>query len=312
MAAIDELLASLDAEVRTFSVCKVENGWALSLDADDAPVIHYGLKGSGKACFDNGSMLVIEPHDFLLVPPRQPHRIETEGQDLKVVPAAENCVLLADALLEFRAGSEPDFVMICGKIEAKYAGTIGLFDRLDQPVAVRLKRTDPLRQAFEAMLAELACPTVGTRALADALLKQCLVLLVRRMAAGRGTPAWLLSIVDSRLAAVVTAIMENPGANHTLKSLAERAGMSRSDFALQFTLAFGISPMAFVKDVRLRYAAKLLCRTNLPVSVIASKIGYARRTHFSRTFRASYGLDPQSFRARDDILKSERKQERNP
>src|SRR5215213_10543308 len=297
MAVIDELLASLDAEVRTFSVCKVENGWALALDADDVPVIHYGLKGSGKACFDNGSMLVIEPHAFLLVPPRQPHQIETEGQDLRVVPAAENCVLLADALLEFRAGSEPDLVMICGKIDAKYAGTVGLFDRLDQPVVVRLKRTDPLRQAFEAMLAELACPMVGTRALADALLKQCLVLLVRRAAAGHGAPAWLLGIVDSRLAAVVTAIMENPGADHTLKSLTEQAGMSRSGFALRFALAFGTTPMEFVKGVRLRYAAKLLRSTDFPVSVIATKIGYASRTHFSRTFRASYGQDPQSFRA---------------
>jgi AraC family transcriptional activator of mtrCDE len=64
--------------------------------------------------------------------------------------------------------------------------------------------------------------------------------------------------------------------------------------------------MAFVKDVRLRYAAKLLCRTNLPVSVIASKSGYASRTHFSRTFRASYGLDLQSFRA-GDVVTSERK-----
>src|SRR5215217_4415380 len=311
MAVIDELLASLDAEVRTFSVCKVENGWALALDADEVPVIHYGLKGSGKACFETGSMLDIKPHNFLLVPPRQPHPIATEGQDFKLVPAAENCVLLADALLEFRAGSEPDLVMICGKIEAKYADTVGLFDRLDQPVAVRLKRTDLLRQAFEAMLAELASPTVGTRALADALLKQCLVLLVRRIAAGHGAPAWLLGIVDSRLAAVVTAVMENPGTNHTLKSLAEQAGMSRSGFALRFALAFGTSPMEFVKGVRLRYAAKLLRSTNLPISVIASKIGYASRTHFSRTFRAAFGQDPQSFRA-GDIVTSERKQERNP
>src|SRR5215212_6599089 len=311
MAVIDELLASLDVEVRTFSVCKVENGWGLSLEADEVPVIHYGLKGSGKVRFGDGSILSVEPHDFLLVPPRQPHLVDTEGQDLKIVPAADNCVLLADALLEFRAGSEPDFVMICGKIEAKYAGTIGLFDRLGQPVAVRLKRTDPLRQAFEAMLAELASPTVGTRALVDALLKQCLVLLVRGIAAGPGAPAWLLGVVDSRLAAVVTAVMENPGANHTLKSLAEQAGMSRSGFALRFALAFGTTPMEFVKGVRLRYAAKLLRSTDLPVSVIATKIGYSSRTHFSRTFRASYGQDPQSFRA-GNIVTPERKQERIP
>jgi AraC family transcriptional regulator, activator of mtrCDE len=146
------------------------------------------------------------------------------------------------------------------------------------------------------MLAELAAPTVGTRALADALLKQCLVLLVRRIVAGHGTPAWLLGVVDSRLAGVVTAVMENPAGNHTLRSLAQQAGMSRSGFAVRFALAFGTTPMEFVKRVRLRYAARLLRGTRLPVSVIATTVGYASRTHFSRTFRATYGRDPQSFR----------------
>src|SRR5437660_1799644 len=117
MSFIDDLLVSLDVEVRTFSVCKVQNGWALGLDADRVPVIHYGLEGSGVARFQDGSTITVEPHDFLLVPSQQPHRIETEGDDLKVVPATENCAVLADALLEIRAGSEPDLVMVCGKIE---------------------------------------------------------------------------------------------------------------------------------------------------------------------------------------------------
>src|SRR5438034_823210 len=107
MSLIDDLLASLDVEVHTFSVCKVENGWALGVDADPVPVIHYGLKGTGTARFQGGSAITIEPHDFILVPSQQAHRIDTEGQDLRVVPATENCIVLADALLELRAGSEP-------------------------------------------------------------------------------------------------------------------------------------------------------------------------------------------------------------
>src|SRR5215204_6091709 len=107
MSLIDELLASLDVEVRTFSICKVQNGWALGVDADDMPVIHYGLKGSGIARFQDGVAMRVEPHDFVLVPRQQAHRIDTEGDNLKIVAATDNCVVLADALLEFRAGSEP-------------------------------------------------------------------------------------------------------------------------------------------------------------------------------------------------------------
>lgn len=297
MSLLDDLLASLDVEVHTFSVCKVESGRALGVDADPVPVIHYGLKGSGIARFPDGVRITIEPHDFALVPPNQRHQIDMGGEDLGVVPATENCLVLADGLLELRAGTEPDLIMVCGKIEATYAGTLGLFDRLDHPISVRLRRSDPLREAFEAMLDELASPTLGTRALADALLKQCLILLVRRLARGEHEPAWLAGLVDSRLAGVVAAILENPAGDHTLRSLAERAGMSRSGFALRFGVAFGTTPMEFVKRIRLRYAARLLRTSDLPVATIANRVGYASRTHFSRAFRAAYGSDPQSFRA---------------
>jgi transcriptional regulator GlxA family with amidase domain len=62
-------------------------------------------------------------------------------------------------------------------------------------------------------------------------------------------------------------------------------------------LSCGTTPLEFVKRVRLRYAAQLLCTTDLPVAAVARKAGYASRTYLSRTFRTAYGKDPQSFRA---------------
>ena len=73
--------------------------------------------------------------------------------------------------------------------------------------------------------------------------------------------------------------------------------MSRSGFALRFAVALGTTPMEFVKRVRLRYAARLLRTTDLPVATVASMVGYSSRTHFSRAFRTAYGRDPQSFRS---------------
>lgn len=299
MQLIDKLLDSLDAEVRSFAVCEIENGWALALDAATVPIIHYVLQGSGSLRLQDGQVIDFGTHEFILIPRGTPHRIETEGENLNVVLASENCVVLAEALLNARAGRETDVLVVCGMIEASYAGSLGLFDRLDRLIAVHLRRTDPLRHAFEAMLAELAAPTIGTRALADALLKQCLVLLLRRILRGESEPAWLIGLVDSRLAGVVTAILENPARDYSLRSLAQQAGMSRSGFALRFSLAFGATPMDFVKRVRLRYAAQLLRTTDLPVAAIAGKVGYASRTYFSRAFRAAYGQDPQSYRAEE-------------
>jgi transcriptional regulator GlxA family with amidase domain len=94
----------------------------------------------------------------------------------------------------------------------------------------------------------------------------------------------------------VTAIVDRPAGPHTVASLAEVAGMSRSAFAKHFTKVYGRSPIDFVQAVRLRHAAHLLRTTGLPVKVISSVVGYASRSHFSRAFRTFYEADPSTFR----------------
>ena len=54
--------------------------------------------------------------------------------------------------------------------------------------------------------------------------------------------------------------------------------------------------MDFVKEARLRRAADLLRRTDLPVKVVAHRVGYASRSYFSRAFKAYYRMDPVAFR----------------
>jgi AraC-like DNA-binding protein len=43
-------------------------------------------------------------------------------------------------------------------------------------------------------------------------------------------------------------------------------------------------------------AAKLLATTDLPVKAVAGRVGYRSRSHFSRAFKARYGVDPAGFR----------------
>lgn len=74
------------------------------------------------------------------------------------------------------------------------------------------------------------------------------------------------------------------------------AGMSRSTFAKQFQHTFSMTPGQFISKTRLYHAAKLLRSTPLPVKLIAATSGFASRSHFSRAFRAAYGVDPTAFR----------------
>jgi transcriptional regulator GlxA family with amidase domain len=149
------------------------------------------------------------------------------------------------------------------------------------------------------MLDELANPQLGARALTSALMKACMVLVIRAFMATAGPRTLLLeSLPDMRFAKAIDAVLDAPAADHTLLTMAQAAGMSRSSFGTGFSKAFDMSPMEFVARTRLYHAAQMLRSTPLPVKTIAGTVGFCSRSHFSRAFKAAYGEDPTAFRSK--------------
>ena len=147
------------------------------------------------------------------------------------------------------------------------------------------------------MLREMSAPSVGARALTSALMKACLVLVIRQLVLNPGPGGTLIeALPDPRFSEAITAVLDQPGAHHSLETLAALARMSRSRFNTAFRDAFGMSPMEFVAKTRLHHAAQLLRSTPLQIKVIAGTAGFASRSHFSRAFKEAYGSDPSSFR----------------
>jgi transcriptional regulator GlxA family with amidase domain len=151
---------------------------------------------------------------------------------------------------------------------------------------------------FAAMAGELKLPSVGTKAMVEALMKQVLVLVLRRGAALHGGELSLrLLLADPRIGRVVATIVAHPGHPHSVDTLAAAAGMSRSCFNRQFAVAYEGTPMDFVQGVRLREAARMLTASNLPVKSVAAAVGFTSRSHFSRAFTLKFGLDPSRYRS---------------
>ena len=115
----------------------------------------------------------------------------------------------------------------------------------------------------------------------------------------RSLPAktWVTTLGKPALERALTAMLDTPEAPHTLQSLAETAGMSRAAFAEQFKQSFDRTAMDFLKEIRLRRGAQLLTGTDLPVKLIAARIGFDSRSYFSRAFKAFAGKDPATYRA---------------
>ncbi|MFF1301347.1 helix-turn-helix domain-containing protein [Streptomyces sp. NPDC058307] len=103
--------------------------------------------------------------------------------------------------------------------------------------------------------------------------------------------------VDPRVQRAQELIAADPGAPHTVRSLAVQVSLSPSRFAHLFTQELGRSPIRALREARLQHAARLLESTDLSVERVAAASGFASPFHFNRVFRDRYGTPPGAYRA---------------
>ena len=92
-------------------------------------------------------------------------------------------------------------------------------------------------------------------------------------------------------------ISNNYTAQITIDDVAAYAGVSRSWLYRGFQRRFGVSPLAYLEEIRLQYAMQLLTRTALQIREIAYSVGYVDALYFSKVFSRRTGLSPTAYRA---------------
>jgi AraC-like DNA-binding protein len=73
-------------------------------------------------------------------------------------------------------------------------------------------------------------------------------------------------------------------------------GLTRYELARQFRLALGTSPHRYLLARRLDLARQRM-RAGRPLADVAAEAGFADQAHFTRTFKATFGLTPARYRA---------------
>ena len=298
---LDRLLVTLDVDVQSFALCQVQHGRRLVAEPVDAIMVHYVLAGSHHLTVPQGDPVVCSSGSIVLIPPAFQPRVSLDDRPALDVLGKDRSTLTREGLLLMDAtdGGECDLSFVSGIVLASFSGSFGLLDNLKTPIAQPLGDYGIVRDAFKLMVDEIGNPRIGARALTSALMKACLILMIRQaMVSGHGMSSLLGALCDKQLGRAIAAVLERPAHPHTVDSLAQAAGMSRAAFCRSFTEAYATSPKDFVAKTRLHHAAQMLRSTPLPVKTVAASVGYASRSHFSHAFRVAYGLDPSEFRWR--------------
>lgn len=109
-------------------------------------------------------------------------------------------------------------------------------------------------------------------------------------------PAGLLAgLSHPRLHAALVAMHDAPAHPWTTATLAERAGMSRSNFMQVFADTVGVSPMAYLSAWRLT-GARAALQAGAPLRHVSEESGFSSTEAFSRAFRRHHGIPPSHVR----------------
>lgn len=294
---LEKLFDNLAMSVDPFATCRLSEGWRLRLPCRDWVTLHYTLAGKAELKLGSGELLPIPGNSLAVMPPNLVHavqcgQVENEtGIDGQGDPNAPICELVAGTL------DSVAVTIACGRIQARYAGSFGLFDHLREAIVLDFTEDRKMRFIFEALIEEYQKSGPASAAMMKALMNQCLIEVLRAAEEqSGGALPWLSALDDPRISKVVDTILDRPEKNYSVESLAEIAAMSRATFARHFEKCFGRTPMDYLRDVRLRRAAQLLQVSSIPMNGIAARVGYSSRSHFSRAFSEQFGVSPTDFR----------------
>jgi AraC family transcriptional activator of mtrCDE len=301
-AHLNQLMTAFEVNFVRLAECLVSPGWGLKLEAAEVPAIHYNLQGMGRMRIGHGISVALAPHTLVIVPCGMPFTLEALALD---EPANKRAVVesqwnppAADQLRRLVAGAAPaEIILICGYFRASFGAFIDLFGNLSTPIVERFVAADQVDTKLKTALAELVSQEMGSGAMSMAIVKQVLITVLRRSLLS--DDLWVERFAawsDPAIARAFSQMVTDPGASHTVHSLAKTSNLSRSAFMARFGAAFGTSPIAVLRQLRMRQAMILLKRNTLSIDKIANAVGYAGRSSFHRAFRQVYECDPSDYR----------------
>ena len=169
--------------------------------------------------------------------------------------------------------------------------------------AIREPRGGPLPTGFalarwddeftEALLrlVQLGDSLTDTAVLGDSRLREVYYALLKGDA---GAAAKRAFGVGNEIARVIEHVSLHLNEEITIEDMAAQVGMSRAVFHRKFKQATTMSPIQFVKAMRLNNGAMRIA-TGMTVNEAATDVGYASTSQFSREFKRRYGLSPKQW-----------------
>ena len=172
----------------------------------------------------------------------------------------------------------------------------------DQAVAADrlfLEDGDRITCAGGAGTADLAMHLIERHLSRAVAQKASQVLLFDRARAGgeaQPHPPLSQTVTDPRVRRASLIMEQNLASPIAISEVAAQLGLSTRQFERLCNGTVGLTPGALYRQLRLRYAEWLVENTSRSITDIALDAGFADASHFTRQFKACFGLSPSKRR----------------
>lgn len=103
-------------------------------------------------------------------------------------------------------------------------------------------------------------------------------------------------MTDKRIAFLQKQIQSNLQKNWGIEELAQIVNLSPTHLLKLFRIHTGTSPIQYLRDQRLETARELLENSFDRIKEIQSQVGIHNAAHFTRDFKAKFGVTPSEYR----------------
>jgi len=102
---------------------------------------------------------------------------------------------------------------------------------------------------------------------------------------------------DEKFLSEITTIIEDKIADPDLNvnALSDISGVGSKQIYRKIKQLTGLSPVEFIRSVRLKKAAMLLSQNKFSIAEVMYMVGFSNRSYFSKSFQAEFGKTPREF-----------------
>ncbi|MCA9666329.1 MAG: AraC family transcriptional regulator [Myxococcales bacterium] len=308
MEALGDILAALRIRSSLISHARFTAPWSVSTSGAPEPgsaIFHAVVRGSCWVCLGSnsrgGERVELGPGDVALVSRGEAH---VTCSALRLVPQP-----VASLSHEQRPSGVPHVEhggggervdIVCGSFAFDHASADILLEILPRLAHIpgSRDRSRWLSATLEMLASELDGAMPGREAVVSRLAEVLVLHLLRAylLALPADRTGWVAGLRDPQIGRALAQIHAEPGREIDAEGLARSVGMSRAAFFARFGELVGQTPARYLARWRMRAAADILARTDLPLATVAQRVGYKNEQAFARAFRRVMGESPRSYR----------------